>query len=99
MTKLTKVIKLIKFLKKNDSNFYLKHWELKKNKLYYATWNVDYHNGDIDDYKQTLVKEDNEDLGNLLESLEIDYEDYIREEQIGKLVKSGLKKIYETKNI
>lgn len=31
--------------------------KVKDGKLYRATWDVDYHNGDIDNYEETPVKE------------------------------------------
>lgn len=31
--------------------------KVKDDKLYLATWRTDYHNGDIDNYKETLMKD------------------------------------------
>ena len=54
MTSIQKVILLVGAINAYKRPDTLK---VKDGKLYHATWDVDYHKGDIDNYEETLMKE------------------------------------------
>lgn len=91
MTKLEKFKKLYKFISANrhGARFchgYSSNFTVKNNKVYYATWDVDPHNGDHEDYKERPAK--NEDVSDfLIRELESEVIEILEEKKKENLLK------------
>lgn len=62
MTNLEKATKLLTYIKRHEPYSY-ERYVIKNGILYLASWSVDGHNGDIEDYKE--VEANNKDFSDL----------------------------------
>ena len=62
--------KILFLLEKSTRRYTLSSWVIMKGKLFYATWDENHHNGDIENYKETEVKKTDNRLPGLLYDLE-----------------------------
>lgn len=89
MTNIQKVILLVNSLDRYGKPECLK---VKDGKLYHATWDVDYHNGDIDNYAERLMKEP--EAGRWIDDLERKYAEQEWEKYVEMEKKSLVQQLY-----
>jgi hypothetical protein len=63
MTNLEKAIKLLTYIKRHEP-YSFERYVIKNGILYLASWSVDGHNGDIEDYKEVEAR--NQDFSDLV---------------------------------